>query len=212
MALIVVLALVNPLVSDALYWGHPEELLTASLAIAAILAASEGRGVLTAVLAGLAIASKQWAVLVLAPAILLLERDRIRALLISGAVAALAWLPMVVVNLVAFRHALRYVSHPQPVVTLYTWLYPFSPTGTVTVTNIFGDARTFDAHQLLSVEAILARPLITLLGHGDPAAGVVARGPPRERRADAAGDRARTRLPMRARSRVDGLLPLPVAA
>jgi hypothetical protein len=168
MALIVVLALVNPLVSDALYWGHPEELLTASLAIAAILAATEGRGLLTAVLAGLAIASKQWAVLLLAPAILLLERDRIRALLTSGAVAALAWLPMVVVNLVAFRHALRYVSHPQPVVTLYTWLYPFSPTGTVTVTNIFGDARTFDAHQLLSVESTLARPLITLLGVAIP--------------------------------------------
>jgi Glycosyltransferase family 87 len=168
MALIVVLALINPLVSDALYWGHPEELLTASLAIAAILAASEGRGLLTAVLAGLAIASKQWAVLVLVPAILLLERDRIRALVLSGAVAAVAWLPMVVVNLVAFRHALRYVSHPQPVVTLYTWLYPFSPTGTVTVTNIFGDSRTFDAHQLLSVEATLARPLITLLGVAIP--------------------------------------------
>jgi len=168
MALIVVLALVNPLVSDALYWGHPEELLTASLAIAAILAASEDRGLLTAVLAGLAIASKQWAVLVIVPAILLLERDRIRALVLSGAVAAAAWLPMVVVNLVAFRHALRYISHPQPVVTLYTWLYPFSPTGTVTVTNIFGDSRTFDAHQLLSVEAILARPLITLLGVAIP--------------------------------------------
>jgi uncharacterized membrane protein YuzA (DUF378 family) len=168
MALVVVLALVNPLVSDALYWGHPEELLTASLAISAILAASEGRGLLTAVLAGLAIASKQWAVLVLVPAILLLERDRIRVLVLSGAAAALAWLPMVIGNFVAFRHALDYVSHPQPVVTLYTWLYPFSPTGTVTITNIFGNSRTFDAHQLLGVEAMLARPLITLLGVAIP--------------------------------------------
>lgn len=48
--------------------------------------------------------------------------------------------------------------------TLYAWLYPFSPTGTVTVTNIFGDSRTFDAHQLLGVEATLARPLITVRG------------------------------------------------
>jgi Glycosyltransferase family 87 len=168
MALILLISLVNPLVSDALYWGHPEELLTASLAIGAILAAGEGRGSLTAVLAGLAIASKQWAFLILVPAMLLLEKDRIRALVLSGAVAVLAWLPMIVANLVAFRHALRYVSHPQPVVTLYTWLYPLSPRGTVTVSNIFGDSRTFDAHQLLGVEATLARPLITLLGVAIP--------------------------------------------
>ena len=168
MALIVVISLVNPLVGDALYWGHPEELLTASLAIGAILAAGEGRGALTAVLAGLAIASKQWAVLILVPAVLLLDKDRIRILVLSGVVAVLAWLPMILANLVAFRHALRYVSHPQPVVTLYTWLYPFSRTGTVTVTNIFGDSRTFDAHQLLGVEATLARPLITVLGVAIP--------------------------------------------
>jgi hypothetical protein len=168
MALIVVVSLVNPLVSDALYWGHPEELLTASLAIGAILAAGEGRAPLTAVLAGVAVASKQWAVLILVPAILLLEKDRIRVVVLSGAVAMLAWLPMIAANLVAFRHALRYVSHPQPVVTLYTWLYPFSPRGSVTVTNIFGDSRTFDAHQLLGVEATLARPLITLLGVAIP--------------------------------------------
>jgi Glycosyltransferase family 87 len=168
MALIVAISLVNPLVSDALYWGHPEELLTASLAIGAILAAGEGRGTLTAVFAGLAIASKQWAVLILVPAVLLLEKDRIRILVLSGAVAVLAWLPMILANLAAFRHALRYVSHPQPVVTLYTWLYPLSRTGTVTVTNIFGDSRTFDAHQLLGVEATLARPLITVLGVAIP--------------------------------------------
>lgn len=168
MALIVVVSLVNPLVSDALYWGHPEELLTASLAIGAILAAGGGRASLTAVLAGVAVASKQWAVLILVPAILLLGKDRIRVVVLSGAVAMLAWLPMIAANLVAFRHALRYVSHPQPVVTLYTWLYPFSPRGSVTVTNIFGDSRTFDAHQLLGVEATLARPLITLLGVAIP--------------------------------------------
>ena len=143
-------------------------MLTASLAIGAILAAGEGRAPLTAVLAGSAIASKQWAVLILVPAILLLEKDRIRVLALSGAVAMLAWLPMIVGNLVAFRHALRYVSHPQPVVTLYTWLYPLSPRGSVTVRNIFGDSRTFDAHQLLGVEATLARPLITLLGVAIP--------------------------------------------
>ncbi len=34
----------------------------------------------------------------------------------------------------------------------------------MTQTNIFGDTRTFSGHHLLGVEAVLSRPLITLLG------------------------------------------------
>jgi hypothetical protein len=168
MALIVALCLVNPLVRDALYWGHPEELLTASLAVGALLAAVQQRTLATGVLAGLAIASKQWAVVILVPAILLLERERIRAALIGCALAAAAWIPMVVANLVAFRHAIRYISHPQPVVTVFTWLYPLAPARTITVANIFGDSRTFQGHRLLGTEAIVSRPLITLLGVAIP--------------------------------------------
>jgi hypothetical protein len=162
--LIVGLCLLNPLVGDALYWGHPEELLTASLAVGALLAASERNSLLTGVLAGLAIASKQWALLVLVPSILVLERERLRALLAAGGVAAALILPMIVANPGAFRRALHYISAPQPVVTVFTWLYPVSPTGTVHVANIFGDARVFEAHRLLPSVGAVSRPLITILG------------------------------------------------
>jgi Glycosyltransferase family 87 len=165
---IVAIALLNPLVNDALYYGHPEELLTASLAVGALLAASEQRTVLTGVLAGLAVASKQWGLLVIPPAILVLERERIRALVLSGVVAGAATLPMVVGSLSGFRHALHYVSHPQPVVTLFTWLYPFSPQGTFRITNIFGDDRMIAGHRLLGAEALISRPLILVLGIAIP--------------------------------------------
>ena len=77
--LIIVVTLLNPLVADALYWGHPEEILTAALATGALLAALEDRPLAAGLLAGLAIASKQWALLTLIPVLLILRRDRIRA-------------------------------------------------------------------------------------------------------------------------------------
>jgi hypothetical protein len=145
-ALIVAVCLINPLVRDALYWGHPEELLTASLGVGSLLAGCERKVVLAAVLAGLAVASKQWALLIVCPALLVLERERIRAALVMLAVATGSTLPMVIGNFAAFRHALHYISSPQPVTTLFTWLYPLSPTGTVHISNIFGGERSFSAH------------------------------------------------------------------
>jgi hypothetical protein len=165
--LIIAICLLNPLVGDAIYWGHPEELLTASLAVAALLAACDGRPLLTGVLAGLAVAGKQWAILVLVPALLIIERRRIRAVTAALVASAGMWLPMLVANAGAFMHAVRYIASPQPVVTFFTWLYPFSPAATVRVANIFGDARRFEAHRVVGLEAA-ARPLITLLGVAIP--------------------------------------------
>ncbi len=166
--LIVAVALLGPLVNDALYWGHPEELLTASLGIGALLAACERRALLAGVLAGLAVASKQWALLLVPPAVLVLERDRIRCLLASGSVALIATLPMIAGSMAGFRHTLSYISHPQPIVTFFTWLWPVSPSGDVRITNIFGDSRILAAHRLLSFEGAVARPLILLIGVAVP--------------------------------------------
>ena len=38
---------------------------------------------------------------------------------------------MIVGNFASFRHVVHYISAPQPIVTVFTWLYPFSPTGRV---------------------------------------------------------------------------------
>ena len=66
-ALVLGLCVANPLTIRALEIGHPEELLCAAFAIGAVLAAVDGRTLLAAVLLGLAIATKSWAVLAIGP-------------------------------------------------------------------------------------------------------------------------------------------------
>jgi hypothetical protein len=74
--------------------GHPEELLCAALAIGAVLAAADRRTVLAAVLLGLAIATKAWAVLAIGPVLLALPARRLLALVIAGAVTAAVLAPI----------------------------------------------------------------------------------------------------------------------
>lgn len=71
-ALLPVLCLFNPLVLEAISNGHPEEVLTAALAVGAVAAACEGRAGWTAALLGLALGSKQWAVVAVLPALMAL--------------------------------------------------------------------------------------------------------------------------------------------
>ena len=92
---IVLVALVNPLVVSAAELGHPEELLTASLCVAALVAALEDRSLLTIVLLGFALACKQWALVAVLPVLFALERARVRVLLGALATAALLTLPPV---------------------------------------------------------------------------------------------------------------------
>lgn len=166
--LIVAVALLNPLVNDALYWGHPEEILTAALAIGALIAGLEDRPLAAGLLAGLAIASKQWALIVLIPVVLILGRQRVRTGVIACGLAALASVPMVIGNFASFLHVFRYISSPQPIVTVFTWLYPFSSTGPVRISDINGARPSFIAHQILPIETSLSHPLIVLIGLGLP--------------------------------------------
>ena len=166
--LIVAVCLFNPLIDDALYFGHPEELLTASFAVGALLAAGQRRLVLAAVLAGLAVATKQWALLIVCPALLVLERERIRAALLMLAVAAGTTLPLVIGNFTAFRYTLNYIATAQGVTTNMSWLYPFSPAKVVRLSYIFGGARNVNAHTVLAIVAELDHPLIIWLGVAIP--------------------------------------------
>ena len=61
------LCLVNPLTWEAIRLGHPEELLGGALCVGAVLAALRGRTLPAAVLLGLALATKQWAVIAVLP-------------------------------------------------------------------------------------------------------------------------------------------------
>ena len=87
------LAVINPITFRALHWGHPEELLCAALCVGAVLAALRERELLAGVLLGLAIATKQWAVIAVLPALLAAPRRQLPLLAIAGAIAAAFYLP-----------------------------------------------------------------------------------------------------------------------
>jgi glycosyl transferase family 87 len=93
------LAAANPVTFRALSMGHPEELLGAALCAGAVLAALRRRPWLAAVLLGLAIGNKAWAVLAIGPVLVALDGRRLKVLMIAGAITVAAMSPM------AFSHA-----------------------------------------------------------------------------------------------------------
>jgi hypothetical protein len=86
--LFVCLAAGNPVTLRALDIGHPEELLGAALCVGAVLAAMWQRPGAAAVLLGLALANKAWAVVAIGPVLLALESRRVLVLASAGALAA----------------------------------------------------------------------------------------------------------------------------
>jgi hypothetical protein len=90
------LCILNPPIAAALGAGHPEEILGGALAVAAVLLAVRGRTLLGALALGLALATKQWALLAVLPFLLAVPGRRGRALLVSGSTALLLTLPFLV--------------------------------------------------------------------------------------------------------------------
>lgn len=107
---VLLLAAANPVTLDALRIGHPEELFGAVLCVAAVLAALHDRPWLSAVLLGLAMGNKAWAILAVGPVLLALPRAHWRVLGASAAVAAACVLPFVVASLVSGDGASAVVS------------------------------------------------------------------------------------------------------
>jgi hypothetical protein len=96
------LCILNPPIAVALGAGHPEEILGGALAVAAVLLAVRGRTLLGALALGLALATKQWALLAVLPFLLAVPGRRGQALLVSGSTAALLTLPFLVGDLGRF--------------------------------------------------------------------------------------------------------------
>ncbi len=126
--LIVALSVLNPLTSTAIIMGHPEELLTASLCVGALVAACKQRAVLTIVLLGLALACKQWSVIAILPILFALERGRIRALVGALTLAAVVTLPEVVGSPATYLgNQLSLASHHRSDSSAWSWWWPVAP-------------------------------------------------------------------------------------
>jgi hypothetical protein len=88
------LVLAGPMTFKALFWGHPEEALAVALAIGAVLAAGR-RPLVAALMLGIAIATKQWAILAVIPVLVAAAPEyRLRMLLGAGTLAFLCFVPM----------------------------------------------------------------------------------------------------------------------
>jgi Glycosyltransferase family 87 len=80
--------LLSPAVADAVHAGHPEEVLAGVLATGAVIAATRGHSRWAAVMLGLAVGAKPWA-LIAAPAVLMATPgQRLRTAAIAGGLAA----------------------------------------------------------------------------------------------------------------------------
>jgi hypothetical protein len=104
------LAVINPITIRALHWGHPEELLCAALCVGAVLAALRERELMAGVLLGLALATKQWALIAVLPALIAAPRRRLPLLALAGALAAAFYLPGLIVDSRSFGNAAEAAS------------------------------------------------------------------------------------------------------
>jgi hypothetical protein len=83
----------NPMVLEAVRWGHPEEILGAVLCVFAVVAALRRRSAGAGLLLGLAIANKQWALVAIGPVLVALPERRWRAAGWAAATCAILLAP-----------------------------------------------------------------------------------------------------------------------
>jgi hypothetical protein len=159
--LVSLLAVVNPGTFRALHWGHPEELLTAALCVGAIIAATRGRGLLAGVLLGLAVATKQWAVIAVIPTLLAAPRQRLRLGLVAGALAVAIALPAMLLQPQAVVGTHTAIVQAQPVAGPASVWWPFSTPRTAAERK--AGAPGFAA-KIPAWIGTVSHPLIVLLG------------------------------------------------
>jgi hypothetical protein len=166
-ALLAALCLVNPLTVEALQAGHPEEVLTAALAVAAVASASEGRRGRTAVLLGLAVASKQWAVIAILPTLMALPGARLRVALSAGAIAVALMVPGLIASPKTFLDVSGNAAATGRVVTPWSVWYPVATVRTE-VHRVGETELVAHVHEAPPLVGPLSHPLIVLLAVGLP--------------------------------------------
>jgi hypothetical protein len=168
-AAIATACLFNPLTFVALDNGHPEEILTAALAVGAVAVAAEGHSRRAALLLGLAIASKQWAVIAILPVLMALPSGRLRAGLAAAAIVVALSAPSLVAEPDTFAGSQGNVAFGSRLVGPWSAWYPTATVTTATVERPDGDL-TVHAHHVSSLVGRFAHPAIVLLALALPLA------------------------------------------
>lgn len=173
--LLAALCLVNPLTFEALENGHPEELLTAALAVGAVATASEGHSRRAAVLLGLAIVSKQWAVIAILPVLMALPARRVRTGIGAAAIVVALMLPSVLAAPGSFSEVHHNAAHTGRVVTPWSIWYP-AATVAAEEYRVGSTRMTRQVHEAPPLVGRFSHPLIVLLAFGAPLALALRRG------------------------------------
>ena len=156
--------ILSPLSVRALHWGHPEELLGAALCVAAVIAASRGHGIVGGLLLGCAVATKQWAVLAVLPALVAAPAPARRRLVAVTAVVALAFTaPMLLGDPDRFLLVQRAASSADPQYVLDGSGGSPLPGSHVTPNNVFLPFAF--THETEQGTIYLQNPLIGRLSH-----------------------------------------------
>ena len=160
-AVLVVVTVLNPASIAAVQYGHPEEVLAAALSVGAVALALRDRDLAAAVALGLAIASKQWAILAVAPTLLALPSGkRLRLLCISGAIAAGATLPLLAADPTGFGNVSRGAVNGGVLVTRSTWWFFAAAPDKVHLQLPAGYPTSFTLYRLPSWLGQVTHPLI----------------------------------------------------
>jgi hypothetical protein len=152
------LCVANPMTWDALRSGHPEEALAGALAIGAVLAAGECP-LQSGLLVGIAIGTKQWALVALPVAIVAAPRRRAALCLVALAVAGCLLGPGPLANRGAAHAARKVVADAHTVNQVNAW-WPFAqtrplPGGEATFHVLPGGLTRGDVAPLVPAAAVL---------------------------------------------------------
>jgi len=109
---------IDPLIEGALAWGHPEEILAGALCVLAILAAGAGRRWTAAIVLGLAIMTKQWAVVAIVPTLLAAPAGRRAIALGAGGLAAALTAPFLLASAASVGQTAKAIGSVQ------SWIAP----------------------------------------------------------------------------------------
>lgn len=168
-ALIAILCLVNPLTFEALEYGHPEEILTAALAVAAVAAAAERHTWRAAILLGLAIASKQWAVIAVLPALMALPGRRFQVAAAAAGIAIVLFLPASIASPGSLLGVQEQAAATGHVVTPWSAWYPAASTRTA-VYSVGGERLVGQVEDAPGLADRFSHPLIILIALAVPLA------------------------------------------
>jgi hypothetical protein len=161
---VVAFGALNPANFHALANGHPEEILGAALCVVAVVAAIEGRSLLvTGVLLGLALATKQWAVLAIGPVLIAASRGRLRIALVAIALAGLLTVPLILSSPSGFTTANRTSADATIALTPASIWVPFEHVHHVRIFDGVAP-RTIEKRTMSHAVAGRTKPLIVLLG------------------------------------------------